>query len=80
MISGSPVEVEKYSSGKLELRQQTIPSNSRLTINDFDFVGTSPDTKGDVHWENVLRDLVRDNPDKAQQTIYHLLILKIWMI
>ena len=65
MISGSPVEVEKYSSGKLELRQGQIPSNSRLTISDFDFVGTSPDTKGDVHWENVLRDLVRDNPDKV---------------
>ena len=64
MLSTEGVEVEKYASGKLEKITNNLTPNSQLTISDFNFVGTSPDMKGNDHWERVLKQLVIDNPDR----------------
>ena len=64
MLESEGVEVEKYASGKLEKITYNLTPNSQLTISDFNFVGTSPDMKGNDHWESVLKQLVIDNPDK----------------
>tara|TARA_B100000700_G_scaffold330001_1_gene454099 strand:+ start:2934 stop:6755 length:3822 start_codon:yes stop_codon:yes gene_type:complete len=65
MLESEGVEVEKYASGKLEKITNNLTPNSQLTINDFNFIGTSPDMKGNDHWERVLKELVITNPDRV---------------